>query len=206
MRPFYSHNSHKQSHLLFQHSFRGWILSHHHYIQTFPLPSSCTASEPITFTHLPHPPHLQLCLMHIHSFARRISIVHTTSQRWNSSPLPYPRTMYSAACGINSSSNGHLHLLCLTLSILLLSSVLRSGGVEPQGVYWDLSLTPIMWRLFIYCPDLYTSPHWFNHTWSLDSYTHCYHQWIMEYLERNNSIDSWLISLYQPLCQWLSLS
>jgi hypothetical protein len=63
-----------------------------------------------------------------------------------------------------------------------------------QGVYWDLSLAPVMWCLFIYHPDLYTSPHRFNHTQSSDSYTHCYHQWIMEFLERDNSIHSWLFN------------
>ena len=34
----------------------------------------------------------------------------------------------------------------------------------------------------------------------------CYQQWIMECLERDNSIHSWFISLYQPSYQWLSLS
>ena len=63
--PFYSHNLHKQPHPLFQHSFRGRIL-HHHYIRTFP-PSSHTASKPVTFAHLPHPPHLlrRNCASHI---------------------------------------------------------------------------------------------------------------------------------------------
>jgi len=89
---------------------------------------------------------LHLSLSHSHTFCTRrthncascisthLLVVCTTSQCWNSCPLPYLHTMYSAACDINSSPNGHLHLLCLTSSILLHSLVLRSGGVELQVV------------------------------------------------------------------------
>ena len=144
MRPFYSHDSHKQSHLLFWHSFHGRILSHHHYIWTIPLPSLCTASKPITFTHLLCPLHSQLCLMHIHSFVHHISVVCTTSQNQNSCPLPYPHIAHTMHCSMwhqfkfkRTPSPFLPHIIHL---LTLLGSQIR--GVKPQGVYWDLSLAP----------------------------------------------------------------
>ena len=110
--------------------------------------------------------------MHICSFAHCISIVYITSQHQHSCPLPYlhiAHTMHSLACGINSSSNGHLQLLCLklsTLSVAHLGCQIR-GCWASGGVNWNLSLTSVMWCSFIYCSQFVcTYLNWFNHTWS----------------------------------------